>query len=191
MLTLGDLPEKQVRGGLLGRSATASWTCARTTRLRYILVFKNHGEAAGATLEHTHSQLIALPVVPKRVQEEIGRRQALLRLPERCIFCDIIRQEIDDGARDRARDRALRRARARTPSRFPFETWILPKRHDSHFENIEIPEVQNLGWMHAGGAPQDRQGAGAARLQLDDPHRAHPGGRLAALPLAHRDHARS
>ncbi|HEY6851390.1 MAG TPA: DUF4931 domain-containing protein, partial [Terracidiphilus sp.] len=40
-------------------------------RLRYVMIFRNYGEAAGAHLEHVHSQLIALPVVPKRVQEEL------------------------------------------------------------------------------------------------------------------------
>ena len=48
-------------------------------RFRYILLFKNHGEPAGASLEHTHSQLIALPIVPKRVREEVDSAQALLR----------------------------------------------------------------------------------------------------------------
>ena len=48
-------------------------------RFRYILIFKNHGEPAGASLEHTHSQLIALPIVPRRVREEVDSRQALLR----------------------------------------------------------------------------------------------------------------
>ena len=49
-------------------------------RFRYILIFKNHGEAAGASLEHTHSQLIALPIVPKRVREEVDGAKAVLQL---------------------------------------------------------------------------------------------------------------
>ena len=64
-------------------------------RFRYILLFKNHGEPAGATLEHTHSQLIALPIVPKRVREEVDNSRHYYDEKERCIFCDMIRQEIE------------------------------------------------------------------------------------------------
>src|ERR1700689_2590690 len=66
---------------------------------RYILLYKNHGEPAGATLEHTHSQLIALPIVPKRVREEVDSAKRYYHEKERCIFCDMIRQEIDIGDR--------------------------------------------------------------------------------------------
>src|ERR1700752_2693401 len=68
-------------------------------RFRYILIFKNHGEAAGATLEHTHSQLIALPIVPKRVREEVDNSRKYFGEKERCIFCDILRQERESGVR--------------------------------------------------------------------------------------------
>src|SRR5205807_10329408 len=68
-------------------------------RFRYVLIFKNHGEAAGATVEHTHSQLIALPIVPRRVREEVDNCWHYYDEKERCIFCDIIRQELDTGER--------------------------------------------------------------------------------------------
>ena len=68
-------------------------------RFRYILLFKNHGEPAGASLEHTHSQLIALPIVPKRVREEVDNSKHYYDEKERCIFCDMIRQEIDTESR--------------------------------------------------------------------------------------------
>src|SRR3989338_317275 len=62
-------------------------------RFRYILVFKNYGEAAGASLEHPHSQLIALPIIPKRVVEELDGSLEYYNYKERCIFCDILQQE--------------------------------------------------------------------------------------------------
>src|SRR5207247_7420742 len=68
-------------------------------RLRHILVFKNHGAAAGATLEHTHSQLIALPIVPDFVREEIEGARKHFAVKERCVFCDIVRQELADRRR--------------------------------------------------------------------------------------------
>jgi len=55
---------------------------------------RNHGEAAGASLEHPHSQLIALPIVPRRVREEVDNCWHYYDEKERCIFCDIIRQNV-------------------------------------------------------------------------------------------------
>jgi len=68
-------------------------------RLRYILIFKNHGEGAGATLEHPHSQLIALPIVPKRVIEEMEGAKRHFDYRERCIYCDIIQHEAESQQR--------------------------------------------------------------------------------------------
>ncbi|KPK99272.1 MAG: galactose-1-phosphate uridylyltransferase, partial [candidate division Zixibacteria bacterium SM23_73_2] len=68
-------------------------------RFKYILIFKNQGEAAGASLEHSHSQLIATPIVPKRVSEELEGAHKYYDYKERCIFCDIIRQEISENVR--------------------------------------------------------------------------------------------
>jgi UDPglucose--hexose-1-phosphate uridylyltransferase len=102
-------------------------------RFRYILLFKNHGHLAGASLDHTHSQLIALPVVPRQVIEEIEGARRHYELKERCIFCDVVGQE----RRDRSRlihenDEFV--VFAPYAPRSPFETWIVPKRHESNFE---------------------------------------------------------
>jgi UDPglucose--hexose-1-phosphate uridylyltransferase len=61
-------------------------------RFRYIIIFKNHGAAAGASLDHPHSQLIALPIVPREVRDEVDGARAHFTAKERCVFCDIIRQ---------------------------------------------------------------------------------------------------
>ena len=112
-------------------------------RFRYILIFKNHGEPAGASLEHSHSQLIALPIVPKLVREEIEGSKAHYSFKERCVYCDIIRQELDSKARiiDENPDFVVIAPYA---PRFPFETWLLPKTHDSCFEDAQKREYQNL-----------------------------------------------
>jgi len=68
-------------------------------RFKYILIFKNHGEAAGASLEHSHSQLIALPILPIYVVEELQGAKQYYIYKERCVFCDIIRQETESGIR--------------------------------------------------------------------------------------------
>jgi UDPglucose--hexose-1-phosphate uridylyltransferase len=112
-------------------------------RFRYILIFKNHGEAAGASLEHTHSQLIALPVVPKRVREEVDSAREYYNFKERCIFCDILRQEAESGVRVIAENSDFV-ALAPFAPRFPFETCILPKVHQSAFEESQKHEYENL-----------------------------------------------
>ncbi|HVA94670.1 MAG TPA: galactose-1-phosphate uridylyltransferase [Candidatus Dormibacteraeota bacterium] len=112
-------------------------------RFRYILIFKNHGEAAGASLEHPHSQLIALPIVPKRVREEVDSARHYYIEKERCIFCDIIRQEIASGVRVIGQTELFVTLAPYAP-RFPFEMWILPKRHASSFENDQAAVFAGL-----------------------------------------------
>jgi UDPglucose--hexose-1-phosphate uridylyltransferase len=112
-------------------------------RLRYILIFKNHGAAAGATLEHTHSQLIALPIVPDFVREEIDGARRHYRAKERCVFCDIVKQEVVDGRR-LIQENADVVALAPYAPRFAFETWLLPKRHGARFEEAPRHETESL-----------------------------------------------
>ena len=115
-------------------------------RLRYVLLFRNQGESAGATVEHTHSQLIALPVVPKRVQEEIEVSRRYFDFKERCLFCDLIRQEIKTGARIVTETEHFVVVEPYA-ARFPFETWILPRGHRSHFEDADAHQLKNLAWV--------------------------------------------
>ena len=112
-------------------------------RLRYILVFKNQGATAGATLEHAHSQLIALPVVPDFVREEIEGARRHFEAKERCVFCDIVRQEMASGTRV-IQENADIVALAPYAPRFPFETWLLPRRHASRFEDAPRHEYESL-----------------------------------------------
>jgi UDPglucose--hexose-1-phosphate uridylyltransferase len=112
-------------------------------RLKYILIFKNHGEQAGATLEHPHAQLIALPIVPKHATEELeGSRQYYI-MKERCIYCDIVRQELEHPIRVVGENEEIVTIAPFAP-RFPFETWILPKRHESSFENSSSRVFEHL-----------------------------------------------
>ncbi|MGC8500608.1 MAG: galactose-1-phosphate uridylyltransferase [Leptospirillia bacterium] len=115
----------------------------KDSRFRYIMIFKNYGEPAGASLEHSHSQLIALPVIPTVVIEEMIGAKSHFEEKERCIFCDIIRQEIMDGSRLVAENQEFV---AITPfaSRFPFEVWILPKRHASSFQEGQKSQYEAL-----------------------------------------------
>ena len=113
-------------------------------RLRYAIIFKNHGEAAGATLEHTHSQLIALPIVPHLVAEEMAGARDYYNRKERCIFCDIVRQEIQQGERIFLENQEFIVINP-FASFSPFESWILPKRHAAFYEDSQAYEIESLG----------------------------------------------
>ncbi|MGE5244504.1 MAG: galactose-1-phosphate uridylyltransferase [Betaproteobacteria bacterium] len=115
----------------------------RDIRFRYILVFKNQGAGAGATLEHSHSQLLALPIVPDFVREEVEGARRHFEEKERCIFCDIVRQELA-AARRVILENADVVALAPYAPRVPFETWILPKRHRGRFEESPRPDFEGL-----------------------------------------------
>jgi UDPglucose--hexose-1-phosphate uridylyltransferase len=115
-------------------------------RFRCIVLFKNHGAAAGATLEHTHSQLIALPIVPDFVREEVDGAKKHFSAKERCVFCDIIRQEVTAGKRV-VHENADIVALAPYASRFPFEMWLLPRSHGSRFEDAPRQVYENLARM--------------------------------------------
>ncbi len=115
----------------------------RDIRLKYVMVFKNHGMTAGASLEHTHSQLIATPIIPKTVVEEMEGAKVYFNYKERCIFCDIIRQELKDGVRVVFDEEYFIAIEPYAP-RFPFETWILPKTHFSHYETISDEMLRHL-----------------------------------------------
>ena len=116
---------------------------ARDKRFRYIQLFKNHGEAAGASLEHSHTQLVATPIVPRRIMEELTGCAQHYEMKERCIFCDIVAQEINDDVRVVSSNESFL-AIEPFAARFPFETWILPKTHEPAFEEIGRNEIMHL-----------------------------------------------
>ncbi|OGR08009.1 MAG: galactose-1-phosphate uridylyltransferase [Deltaproteobacteria bacterium RIFOXYD12_FULL_50_9] len=105
---------------------------AKDPRFRYVMAFKNFGGAAGASLEHSHSQLIALPILPRMIVSELEGSLSYYKYKERCIFCDIIRQEINLGIRVVCQNEQFISITPWAP-RSPFEMWILPKQHTSSY----------------------------------------------------------
>jgi len=140
--TMAALPAAQIES-VLWAYRDRILDLKKDTRFKYMLIFKNFGEAAGASLEHTHSQLIALPVVPKRVQEEVTGARDYYSYKERCLFCDVIRQEFSSGVRLVAENEKFFAVCPFAP-RFPFELWIIPKEHQSSFEESSRTEFQHL-----------------------------------------------
>jgi UDPglucose--hexose-1-phosphate uridylyltransferase len=113
------------------------------SRLVYALVFKNVRDKAGASMEHTHSQLIATPIVPLQVEQEIRRSEEYFDYRGRCLLCDMVMQEMASGSR-MVMDTPNFIAFEPFAARFPFETHVMPKRHMSHFEFTDdalLPEL--------------------------------------------------
>ena len=108
----------------------------RDRRLRYVLIFKNSGWAAGASLAHPHSQLIATPITPRTVAIELESARQHYRLKERCLFCDILRQELSEQERVVSIDEELVTL-CPYASRFPFEMHVLPRRHAADFRRCD------------------------------------------------------
>ncbi len=115
----------------------------RDIRFTYGMVFKNVGRTAGASLEHSHSQLIMLPTVPRTVADEMRGAKVFYDYRGRCIFCDIVSQEIEAGSRVVLEGENFL-CYEPYAARFPFETWILPRRHMSHYEDIEKLGTEEL-----------------------------------------------
>lgn len=139
---LSELPEEQVEKVLRAYRERIADLC-RDPRLRYALVFKNHGERAGASLAHGHSQLIATPIVPQVVAEELEGCLEHHARTGRCIYCEMIDQERRSGLRV---VRECERLIAIQPfaARYPFETWILPRRHAAAFETADDEDLKAL-----------------------------------------------
>jgi UDPglucose--hexose-1-phosphate uridylyltransferase len=116
---------------------------SRDHRFKYVMVFKNYGRGAGASLEHSHSQLVAMPILPRMIVSELAGSLSYYRYKERCVFCDIIRQEIKQEIRVVCQnDHFL----CITPyaARSPFEMWILPKYHSSSYIEQDTRSFQDL-----------------------------------------------
>jgi UDPglucose--hexose-1-phosphate uridylyltransferase len=118
----------------------------RDPRLVHGLIFKNVGELAGASLDHSHSQLIVTPVVPITVWEEMTGALEFFNYRGRCIYCDMIQQELATDSRI-VLDTPEFVVFCPYASRFPFETWIVPKNHSSHFENIPRQGIEEMGMV--------------------------------------------
>ncbi len=117
---------------------------AKDKRFKYVMLFKNKGLSAGSTMEHAHGQLIALPMVPKYVLEEIHGADHYYQINKRCVFCDIVAQEVQDKERIVVENEKFI-AFCPFASRYAFETWILPKNHGHDFAKADQATLDQLG----------------------------------------------
>jgi UDPglucose--hexose-1-phosphate uridylyltransferase len=115
----------------------------RDTRMKTFLVVKNVGAAAGATFDHAHSQLLALPFVPLHLDDEIAGARARLDRTSHCAFCAVVDEEIAKDERVISQD-ADSMALSPFASRVPFETWVLPRAHAAAFEETSDEHMRAI-----------------------------------------------
>lgn len=121
---------------------------AKDPRFSYVMVFKNHGKAAGASLEHSHSQLVALPILPRMVTSELAGSLSYYKYKDRCVFCDIIHQELQQDKRLVCQNDNFVTVAPFAP-RTPFEMWIMPKKHNSSYANQDAASLASLSEIFA------------------------------------------
>jgi UDPglucose--hexose-1-phosphate uridylyltransferase len=141
-VSLADLPAEH-----------AKWVCFayrerlrdlyKDPRFRYALVFKNHGQRAGASLSHSHSQLIATPIVPRNVAIKLDAAKRHYENKERCLICDLIQQEISTASRTIEQKNGFV-AIAPYASRFPFEVFIAPIEHNHSYADISDDDLERF-----------------------------------------------
>ncbi len=115
-------------------------------RFKLIIIFKNHGPRAGTSLEHPHSQLVAMPIVPLTIRYRFEKAAGHFDDEGTCVYCDILKEGL------RARSRLILESdRFATfhpfASRAPFETWIIPKRHQASFSALSMEEAKEFAWV--------------------------------------------
>jgi len=137
LATLATLPERAVEDVLWGYR-DRMLDLKNDKRFRYILIFKTMEKLPGRPSTTPTQQLIALPIVPRRVREEVDNCWHYYDEKERCIFCDIIRQERDTGERVIGENEHFITLAPYAP-RFPFEMWLLPKVHGSFTRITRAP----------------------------------------------------
>ena len=103
--------------------------------IEYSLVIHNKGPDAGASIIHPHSQIFASSVLPTRVEKELKGSKQYFAKHKKCVFCDLVQSEIEKKQRVILENEDYV-AFCFFAARFPFETWIMPKKHQSFFEKI-------------------------------------------------------
>jgi UDPglucose--hexose-1-phosphate uridylyltransferase len=117
----------------------------RDRRFKLVLIFRNHGITAGTSLKHPHSQMIAVPLVPASVRHLLEEAMKYYDDNGSCVFCDMMREELGSGRRIIMENERFVGFHP-FASRGPFETWIVPKKHNACFGSASEKEVKSLAF---------------------------------------------
>jgi UDPglucose--hexose-1-phosphate uridylyltransferase len=146
--TLGELTDAELVDSLAATRLRLRAICS-STHLAHALVFRNVGRAAGATREHIHSQLMVTREVGSLARAELEAAKRYFDEHRQCVFCRLIDEERAHGKRLICESAAFI-GLCPFASRFPYETWILPRRHASHFEQLDVEDLDDLAKLTRG-----------------------------------------
>jgi UDPglucose--hexose-1-phosphate uridylyltransferase len=119
---------------------------AQDLRIEQIIYFKNHGDRAGTSLVHPHTQLIGLPIVPYNIRARAEEARRYFDDTGRCVLCHMLSDELKDGQRLVAKSKYFV-AFIPYAALSPFHIWVLPRRHESNFLNATAHELADLGGL--------------------------------------------
>lgn len=111
--------------------------------IRYVLVFKNDGPLAGASVAHAHCQIFALPLVPPAIEQESDALNHYWDEHQTCAYCDILQWETEQKVRIVAEDKHFV-ALSPYAASYAFETWLVPRRHVGEFAKLNVGEINSL-----------------------------------------------
>jgi len=138
---LGDLSFEHIRK-ILDMYIKRLIEIKKDRKIKYVSIFKNKGEIAGASIEHSHTQIIAIPIIPPIIRAELNAIKRYKRRKNRCILCDIWKMEMK-SRRKIFEDKYIA-AFAPYASISPFEVWIMPKNHVPSLERLSNKEKDSL-----------------------------------------------
>lgn len=143
--TIATMEQKQVEEIFLAYRERYV-TLSKNPRFEMVILFKNYGVTAGTSLRHTHSQIIATPITPLHIRNRIEAAMHYFDDNGRCVYCDMIKKET------LAKERMVMEtgdfvAFGPFASRSPFETWVMPKKHSSSFEDISAENAKELAFV--------------------------------------------
>ncbi len=111
--------------------------------IKYVIIFKNYGKKAGASISHPHSQIIGIPIIPPVVKQELSLAKKYYKDKKKCIYCDMINRQLMEKSRVVLENEEFI-CFMPYAARSPFETWILPKFHSDSFEFMDNLQIKKL-----------------------------------------------
>ena len=143
--TIATMPQKQVEEIFLAYRERCLML-KKDPRFEHIQIFKNHGPAAGTSVRHPHSQLIASPITPMHIRHRVEEAMRYFDDNGECVFCVMLKKELKNKERLILETDSFA-AFVPFAAKSPFETWVVPKKHDSSFESIKPQTCKELGYV--------------------------------------------
>ncbi len=140
--TIGTMDVKQIEEILLIYRNRFN-ELSQDSRFQFVKIFRNHGKAAGRSLVHPHSQLIATPIVPLHIRHRLEEAMRYYDDNGECVFCRMMEEEAGCEKRVVLETEEFL-AFEPFASSTPFETWIMPKKHAATYGNISVDDAKNL-----------------------------------------------